>query len=801
VARASVDGVALRFVDQGFAAPLTAEAGKLSLALQAAASAGAGGTELDVTGLDLAVDAIRVQAGTATAPWLQLGRFAVDGAHAKLSGRELGANRVSVSDGALQLVRDAQGRLPVLDGLARAAAASAPAATSATAPSEAPPWRYRIATVEASKLGVTLRDESVSPAAAFALVGIQVSAENVSEDLQARMPLRLALGVQGGGRLEARGHVVPGTPAAELKLSLRGLALSPLQPYLAQFAELAITRGQVESDGTLRYAASTGARFDGSVALRDLLIQENAGKTPFLAWKHLASRRVTASEKALDIGDLELAGLDTQLVIFKDRTINIAKAFHARATPAGAAASAPAAAAVATAAAPPPYRVDIGRVRVVDSEVDFADLSLALPFAARVNALQGQIVGLSTQPGRIAQLEFTGQVDEYGSARAAGRVELADPTHAMDIQVAFRNVEMTSLTPYSATFAGRKIASGKLSLDLDYKLAKRQLQGENRIVMDKLTLGDRVESPTAMDLPLDLALAILKDSDGRIELGLPVSGSLDDPQFSYGGLVWKALLSVITKVITAPFRAIGALFGGSGGSEQAPEVVFDAGTATLQPPQREKLDMLAKALAQRPGLALSVQAAYAPQADGAALKELQLRRQVARTMGREPAAGEDPGPIASSQPEVQKALETLYARSLGEPALQTLRAQHRRANAAAGDSRPPSLAARLAGVFQPPEEPLPADLAARLRGTALHALLAEQLLAREQASEAELASLGTQRATAIRTQLVTKGVAAERVQVLAPAAHESGRAGVVAKLELTVATATMAAAAASDAIR
>ena len=133
--------------------------------------------------------------------------------------------------------------------------------------------------------------------------------------------------------------------------------------------------------------------------------------------------------------------------------------------------------------------------------------------------------------------ELDGQVDDYGLARAVGQIDLFNPTDYTDIKVVFRNVEMNRLTPYSATFAGRKIESGKLSLDLEYKIKNRQLQGDNQIIMNKLILGERVESPTAMNLPLDLAIAILEDSDGVIDLGLPVSGSLDDPQFSYGGII------------------------------------------------------------------------------------------------------------------------------------------------------------------------------------------------------------------------------------------------------------------------
>lgn len=756
LARASIDGVGLRFVDEGYASPLAAEIDALKLAFQADASAGAGPVDLNVQALQFAVHGVRLRSGTATEPWFQLGALAVDDGEASLARRAASIARVRIDGGGLTTVRDARGRIALLNAFERAASAPRPptaAAPAASAADSAAPWTYRIAKVEASGLGVALRDESVAPAANFALEGITASLENLVDDPKASVPLRLALDVKGGGRLEVQGSAVPAAPTADLRVALRALALAPAQPYLAQFAELQLTRGQLDTDGRLRLAADGTPRYEGGFALRDLFIRAPGSEDPFLAWKQVATRRLVATAQKLEIGELELAQLDTKLIIFKDRTINVTQAFHPKAG-ASAPSTAPAPAPAASAPAGSPYAVDIARVSVVDSKLDFADLSLALPFGARIDKLQGQLVGLSTTPGRTAQIELAGQVDDYGLMRAAGKLEPGDPTNAMDIKVEFRNVEMTSLTPYSATFAGRKIASGKLSLDLAYQLDRRQLKGENQVVMDRLTLGERVESPSAMNLPLDLAIALLEDSDGRIDLGLPVSGSLDDPQFSYGALIGKVILNVLTKIVTAPFRAIGALFGGSG--EQAPEIAFDAGTAKLLPPEREKLDKLAQALGKRPGLALTVRGGYSVAADAAGLRELQLRRAVAAATGRPTAPGEDPGPIAPGLPEVQKAIEALYAQSFGAPALQAQRT-------------PPAAPAASAATAGPD----------------LHARLLQQLRERDLPGEDQLAALASQRAEAIRGQIVTQGIPAERVKLEAPARVDSGPGR--AKLDLAVA--------------
>jgi hypothetical protein len=213
-------------------------------------------------------------------------------------------------------------------------------------------------------------------------------------------------------------------------------------------------------------------------------------------------------------------------------------------------------------------------------------------------------------------------------------------------------------------FAGYKIAEGKISLDLKYKVRDSKLEGDNHIVIDQLKLGERVDSPDALKLPLELAIAILKDSDGRIDLGLPVSGDMNDPQFSYGAVVWKAIGNVLTKIVTAPFRALGALFGISGDKMEA--VDFDPGSAKLLPPEREKLKQVAQILAKRAQLKLTAPAQYSEAADGAALKARAVRLEIAKRAGITLAAGEEPGPLDLQDRHVRSALRDLYAERFGK---------------------------------------------------------------------------------------------------------------------------------------
>lgn len=433
----------------------------------------------------------------------------------------------------------------------------------------------------------------------------------------------------------------------------------------------------------------------------------------------------------------------------------------------------------------PSFRVDIDRIRVTGGKLDFSDLSLKLPFGTRIHDLKGAVNGISSRPGGVAELELDGQVDEYGLARAVGQVNLFAPTDFMDIKTVFRNVEMANLTPYTATFAGYKIKSGKLSLDLEYKIKQRQLAGENQVIIDRLTLGERLEGPDIKHLPLELAIAILEDSDGRIDLGLPVSGSLDDPEFSYGRIVRKAIGNVLTKIVTAPFRALASLFGGN--SEKLEQVLFEAGDPGLTPPEKEKFKQIAQVLEKRPRLALTVHGVWSAELDRPVMKERQLRRAVAEKMGVKLAADEDPGPISTSNPKAQAALEGLYAQRMGEAEWKTLQGNWLKANPdKKQESGAGKMWSRLKGVFKRDEPLAEADRAA-LHGRDLHALLFERLLAKETVDDAALQQLAQRRTQAIVAGLVAAGGPAARIHTGSSSAFQGEGRDVPAKLELGVA--------------
>jgi hypothetical protein len=365
---------------------------------------------------------------------------------------------------------------------------------------------------------------------------------------------------------------------------------------------------------------------------------------------------------------------------------------------------------------------------------------------------------VSSTRGARAQVKLDGRVDAYGTANIDGELNTSDPKAFTNIGVVFRNVEMSRLTPYSGKFAGRKINSGKLSVDLKYKIDKSRLAGDNRIVVERLALGDKVESPVAVNLPLDLAVALLEDTNGVIDLGLPVSGNLDSPEFSFGALIWKAFANLITKIVTSPFRALGALLPG-GGDETSNSVAFEPGRPDVPPPEKEKLARLADALQKRPQIRLSVQGRFNPQSDLAELRILNLSRNLTARLGQKPVPGEDPGPVDFSSPETGKALEALFAQRFGADALKALQAELKAADEKAKkDAAGKSSAAADAGAEDPGRNAK---------------IVFDRLAAVEPVDDGALTRLADARAQAVVAELGQAGrIPAERIAIKPSAAMD-----------------------------
>ncbi len=736
-----------RFTDRGFATPLgvTTEGFDLTAALSGEVGAT---TNIEVGPVNAALGPIQVRSGSKLVAELQ--RVTLVNAGMKLAENRLVIDAVELSGAKTSVVLDKKKNLNWTDVLKKAPGAPAtPPAQAGTA--TAAPMEVQLARLSLDDVEVNIVDQS--PAAPVRLIVAKgfATLTNLSLDMNKAVPLKAGFSLKHGGNFSASGTVIPGKASGRLDLNLVGLSLQPFAPYVNQFASLNLHSGTASTRGKLAFVqAKSGMKldYDGGFTVDDVAITEEKTEEAFLGWKKLSSDSLEVKLGPNRVHMNELVALNPfgKVIIFEDKSTNLQRILRTSPPDKPTAKSTLQAPAQSLA-----FPLAIERLRIVGANAEFADLSLIPQFGTRMYDLGGVVTGLSTDPATRTLVELDGKVDEFGSARIRGSIQPFRATDFTDLELTFRNLEMTNMTPYSGKFAGRKIDSGKLSVDLEYKIKQRQLTGDNKFVINKLKLGEQVDSPDVMKLPLDLAIALLEDGDGIIVLDLPVTGSLDDPQFSYGKIIRKAIVNVLTNLVTAPFRALGSLLGIS--ADKLEVVEFDFGASTLLPPEQEKLQAVGAALAKRPVLTLLITPAYEVQGDTRAIQTLWIRRDVAQRMGLKIEPEQEPGPVDTTNARVQKALEDLYGERFARQ----------------GGVR--ALKAELENTRDAMKSP--------------HAEMLERLILQIPVTDPELRQLAQVRGEAVKQTLIMLGqVDAGRISVGAPVQQDDGGKRLISRMSL-----------------
>jgi hypothetical protein len=509
------------------------------------------------------------------------------------------------------------------------------------------------------------------------------------------------------------------SPTFEINGGLRveALALSSAEPYLQQLARLAINGGTLSLDGRLSVSDDEPLSFHGSASVDELnLAALDSGDTePVAGWLAMKIEQLDLSlaHRSIEASSVSIEGGSGRVIIHEDKTTNFNRLLVTRAE-----GEEPTPEEDVT-----PLRVSIAGIVLTDSRLQFADHSLPLPFSTRIHKLNGEISTLASDTQTPAEVELEGQVGEHALARIEGTIHAWQPTRDTNIALTFRNLVVPDYSPYTVAFAGRQIAKGRMDLDLGYRLAHGKLEGSNAIVLHELQLGEKVKSPDAMDLPLSLAVALLKDSDGVIQMNIPVTGDLGDPHFELGGAVRSAIGDAIGNIVSAPFRFLAELLGA--GEEDLQRIAYPAGRSDLTPPQCQRVGLLRKALLKRPALALELAGPFDLDVDGPALKRQRAVEQLAvwlRDQGREVSSSD-----LTAEP-TQDAMEAIFSSAYPETHLDDVREQ----------------------FIREPEG------RSALDGVAYRAHLAEEVIAAQPVTNADLTALGKARATAVRNYLLAE---------------------------------------------
>ncbi|RAS24630.1 MULTISPECIES: DUF748 domain-containing protein [unclassified Pseudomonas] len=508
-----------------------------------------------------------------------------------------------------------------------AAAEPTPQEKAAKAPSK--PWQVLLKDVQLRNYQVHLADRSQKEPVALDVGPLNLDMQGFDSLNQSPFTLKLDTGVGKQGKLQAAGEVNLAPVTAKLDVSTRDIDLRIAQAYISPFIRLELRSGMLASDLKVDLKRTEPLAFTvaGKAQVNQLHTLDTIKGRDFVKWQQVNVDALSyVHGDALSIDKVTLLQPYARFIINEDRTTSIDDLLIPQ--PAGAPSSSPAK--PASAAASKPLGIHIGQIDINDGSANFADLTLTPNFATAIQQLNGQIGTIDNRKPAPAKVDVKGKVDRYAPVTIKGALNPFNPLASLDIATSFKRVELTTLTPYSGKFAGFRIRKGRLNLDLHYLITNGQLKAENKVVVEQLQLGEKVDSPDAVDLPIRLAIALLKDTEGRISIELPVSGDLNNPQFSVMPIVWQTLRNLVLRAAQAPFKFIGGLIAG-GGSQDLGTVAFAPGSSELSGDAQSTLDKLASALKERPELRLEIEGTSAQSSDGPLIAQQRLEREYQAT--------------------------------------------------------------------------------------------------------------------------------------------------------------------------
>jgi hypothetical protein len=503
-------------------------------------------------------------------------------------------------------------------------------------PSTPPAWGASVAKLTLEGYRISVADRAVKPAVTHhvQVASLELSELTTADGLKATLAAKL--GLDQGGSVDVASTFTLEPLQVNARLDARRIDLVGLRPYIRQFPAVALKSGAAAVKGTLALRGKGDAlqvAYNGGVEIANLATVDTLDQEDLLNWKALRTSGIDLAWASngplvLSVADVVVEKAYSRLVLGADGTLNVQRLRTA--PPAE-----PVAEAAAEAAAPPPAprNVRIERVTFVDSRLNFTDHAIKPNYSADVGALQGSVTNLSSDPQSRAVVELKGRYDQAAAVLIAGTVNPLRGDLVVDIAAKAQGIELPKLTAYAQRYAGYGITEGKLTLDVKYQIEHGKLEGRNRILLERLTFGDKVDSPEATKLPVLFAVNLLKDANGEIQLELPISGSLADPQFDIGGVITQVLGSLLKKAVTSPFSLLSAAFGGAGasgsgnadpaaaGGEDLAFIEFDAGRSDIAAAGLKKLDTLAKAMQQRPGLKITMAPRLDADQDLQALRE------------------------------------------------------------------------------------------------------------------------------------------------------------------------------------
>ena len=647
-----------------------------------------------------------------------------------LPKREISVESIAIKSPRFSIARESDGSLDFQRLMAQPSAGESSTidATSATSA-----WKSRVTEFAIADAALTFVDKTLANPLPLKMTALDFKLANFDSSGSKASRADLQATVNKRGKLQVGGSIGMSPFTSDMAIALKDIDLIPLQGWAGDRLNALVTRGDLSFKGRLKSGGapmSVAVKGDARLTNLNLLDRENAAD--LLSWRSLdvSGINLTTAPLKVDVATVSLSDFFAKIILSSAGRLNLKDILKHDVADTAKPESAPAVAQATPATVEPtaPLPVRIGKITLQGGRVDFTDNFIKPNYSANLSALGGRVGPL--QSGTMGDVEIRGMVNTSAPLEILGKVDPFAQILSLDIAAKAKGIDLPTFSPYSGKYVGYVIDKGKLSVDVQYRVANGELTAQNAIFIDQLTFGKRVDSPDALSIPVTLAVALLKNSRGEIDLQLPVTGSLNDPKFSIGSLIWQVLGNLIVKAVTSPFALLGSLFGGG---EELSQLDFVAGHARLEPEAEKRLQSLSKALADRNGLKLEITGRADPINDREGLKRAVLDRRVrAQKSAESVKRGEAVGALREvniSAEEYPKYLELAYKEA----------------------------------TF-----PKPKNLIGFTKSLPV-AEMEQLMLANIDAGKAEMQELAERRAQAARDWLVDKGtIATERIFVLAP---------------------------------
>ena len=684
-------------------------------------------------------------------PVVSIPAFNVEGIHLDLQKQTIDVAKVHSSDARFEAWMDPGGAInyqtlftPVGEN-----EASNKSPTAQAKPEKAlKPWTIAVDEVALRNYRAAFEDRTLSRPGHVDVSAMNLTVKDVQIPFKKPLPVDLALKLNETGTIGVQGKVTVEPLIADAELKLEHIEIQPFQPYFDRFLNADVQDGAIDLRGSVHFAKEHPnepmLRFQGDLAVNQLVVVDRKEFDNVLTWKRLAVNRVglDVEPTAVKIAEVVWQEPSVQMVVEADGQLNLSHL--AASPPPGDQAASPKELETEKSHAKPaePVPVTIEQVKLVKLAARFQDLSIEPNVKASLTEFGGTIKGLSSKQLKKADVNLSGKVGRAAPLKIVGKINPLSEDAFTDLIITLGGMDLTPAGPYSGKYAGYGLSKGKLSLDLKYKVSQKVLEAENLVHVDQLTFGDKTNSPDATSLPVPLIVGLLKDRKGVIEVDMPIRGNLNDPDFKYGKVVISTLLNLLGKVVASPFALMGKLVPGGGGNEEDLQFIeFPPGSADLLESEAHKLEVLEKALDERAGLRLDIKGTTDATRDVTVLQTMKLRSQLFAMSG-----GKKPDQEELSPKEEQRLVEKLYAKL---PA--------------------PDPSVIPAEPAQPTVEGMKRKIAAAI-----------------QISPSELEALAHQRAEAIRGHLLEGGkLTEERVALLDTGSAESGHEKVRTQLSLS----------------